>query len=84
MNVQAVPIAEAIKKIPGRVSKAEYEIVFLAEALPPLGFKSYYVTKLDDVEGYSSAKPSSDKVDEFAVGQSVEIYSVILEYQPGN
>lgn len=80
MKVQAVPIPEAIKKIPGRVSQAEYEIVFLAEALPPLGFKSYYVTKLDDVEGYFSAKPSSDKVVGLSVGQPVEIDSVVLEH----
>jgi hypothetical protein len=29
----------------GRQSIAQFEIIFKAEALPPLGFKSYHVTK---------------------------------------
>lgn len=43
--VQAIPIPETISKMPGRYSKATQEIIFLAESLPPLGFKSFYVEK---------------------------------------
>ena len=44
--VQAVPIPNFVQKIPGRVSAADQELVFLATALPPLGIKSYYVRKV--------------------------------------
>lgn len=43
--VQAIPIPETIANVPGRYSKATQEIIFLADSLPPLGFKSYYVEK---------------------------------------
>lgn len=43
--VQAIPVADSIQNIPGRQSKAAFEIIFLASAIPPLGFKSYYVAK---------------------------------------
>ncbi len=40
---QTIPIAEYVKSLPGRVSSATVELVFLASQLPPLGSKSYYV-----------------------------------------
>lgn len=43
--VQLLPIPEPILKIPGRKSNSTVELVFLAENLPPLGFKSYVVSK---------------------------------------
>lgn len=42
IDTQMVAIPEAVRLIPGRKSKARYELLFEAE-LPPLGFKSYYV-----------------------------------------
>ena len=44
--MQLVPIPDFVQKIPGRVSDATQELVFLATALPPLGIKSYYVKRV--------------------------------------
>lgn len=41
---QTVPIPEQVQNVPGRTSNATVELVFLANNIPPLGFKSYYVT----------------------------------------
>ncbi|XP_068085072.1 lysosomal alpha-mannosidase [Anabrus simplex] len=43
---QLVPVPIAVRNIRGRRSKAADELVFAAEDLPPLGFRSYYITKL--------------------------------------
>ena len=48
--VQIIPIAKPILKIPGRNSKATDELIFLAEDIPPMGFKSYYVEKQSSLE----------------------------------
>ncbi|XP_055923548.1 lysosomal alpha-mannosidase isoform X2 [Eupeodes corollae] len=45
---QVVPIADAIKSLKFRHSNAKFELVFLASELPPLGYKSYYITKVKD------------------------------------
>ncbi|XP_018323357.1 lysosomal alpha-mannosidase-like [Agrilus planipennis] len=42
--VEKIPLPRAILKIPGRKSLATHEILFLAADLPPLGFKTFYVT----------------------------------------
>ena len=55
LDTQLVPIPDFVKSIPGRVSDATHELVFLAVQLPPLGLKSYYITKSLDT---SSQKQS--------------------------
>lgn len=42
---QMVPIAESVLDIQHRVSDATFELVFMATEVPPLGYKSYYVSK---------------------------------------
>ncbi|PSN50451.1 Lysosomal alpha-mannosidase [Blattella germanica] len=42
---QMVPIPQSVVEMPGRVSKAANELVFYAENLPPMGFRSYYISK---------------------------------------
>lgn len=42
---QVMPIPKPVLLIPGRQSKAGHELVFKAEQVPPLGFKSFYVSK---------------------------------------
>lgn len=42
---QIVPIPEAVQNLTFRTSRAEYELVFFASELPPMGYKSYYITK---------------------------------------
>ncbi|KAM3955078.1 lysosomal alpha-mannosidase [Aphomia sociella] len=38
-----IPIPEPVQHIPYRTSKSRDELVFLAEDLPPMGYRSYYV-----------------------------------------
>ncbi|XP_055848477.1 lysosomal alpha-mannosidase isoform X1 [Episyrphus balteatus] len=45
---QIVPIPESIRSLKFRNSDAKYELVFMASELPPLGYKSYYITKIPD------------------------------------
>jgi len=45
LTVQFVPLPSAVLRIPGRKSSTTAELVFKAEDLPPLGYKSYLVTK---------------------------------------
>ncbi|EFX74192.1 hypothetical protein DAPPUDRAFT_324586 [Daphnia pulex] len=62
---QTVPIAEYVKSLPGRVSSATVELVFLASQLPPLGSKSYYVqpgTSKDEHEPQNKFAISNEKV----------------------
>ncbi|XP_060520627.1 lysosomal alpha-mannosidase-like isoform X2 [Cylas formicarius] len=42
---QEIPISESVLKVPGRTSKATKEVIFLAQNVPPLGFKSYFFEK---------------------------------------
>ncbi|XP_060520149.1 lysosomal alpha-mannosidase-like [Cylas formicarius] len=51
---QIMPIAEPILKIPGRESNAVVELIFMAENIAPLGFKSYFV---QNVSGDHKLKP---------------------------
>ncbi|ENN79712.1 hypothetical protein YQE_03769, partial [Dendroctonus ponderosae] len=50
ITTQIVPIPEFVKKIPGRTSKADYELLFIARALPPLGWSSYVVTDISHLQ----------------------------------
>lgn len=45
INFQVVPIPEPVKALKYRLSSASYELVFLASELPPIGYKSYYVSR---------------------------------------
>ncbi|XP_054258367.1 lysosomal alpha-mannosidase isoform X2 [Macrosteles quadrilineatus] len=42
--VQIVPVPEPVVNVPGRFSDASVELVFRVVDLPPLGFRSYYVS----------------------------------------
>lgn len=59
MATQIVPIAKPILKIPGRNSKATDELIFLAENIPPMGFKSYYVEKQSSLK-YQDRKTTKE------------------------
>lgn len=45
LTSQLVPLPTYVLNLPGRVSNATHELVFLAAQLPPVGFKSYYVQR---------------------------------------
>ncbi|XP_068205819.1 lysosomal alpha-mannosidase-like isoform X1 [Palaemon carinicauda] len=42
---QLVPIPESVLGLPGRSSTAEFELVFVADMIPPLGFTQFYVQR---------------------------------------
>lgn len=43
--VQFVPVPESVMNLNYRFSNSRYELIFLANELPPMGYKSYYVSK---------------------------------------
>ncbi|KAF2899813.1 hypothetical protein ILUMI_06373 [Ignelater luminosus] len=45
LQAQLIPIHPHVLNAPGRKSKATLDLVFVATELPPLGFKTFYVTK---------------------------------------
>lgn len=79
VDVQLVPIPMFVQTIPGRVSKATQELVFLATELPPLDTKSYYVKKVANNRRMFKSKYNSnqhDVLDDNTI--SNEVFSCIL------
>ncbi|XP_027845178.2 lysosomal alpha-mannosidase-like isoform X1 [Aphis gossypii] len=63
LTVQFVPLPNAVLRIPGRKSSATAELVFQAKDLPPLGYKSYLITKQSssyDIKSLPRAKRSAE------------------------
>lgn len=66
VQIQMVPITDRARQIPtGEKSNAEFEIVFLAQEIPPLGYKSYFVEAHGESQS-ESPKPYSGE-DEIVV-----------------
>ena len=64
--IQFVPIPKEVISAPERAdSLATHDLVFKAANLPPLGFRSYYVTKVSS--SFTDVKPS----DELFIGDAV-------------
>lgn len=61
--VDVFPIPSSVLNLKGRVSKATNELVFLAENLPPLGFRSYFVVQEKGVDG--NTVPAQESQDNF-------------------
>lgn len=57
--MQNVIIPEEVRNIPGRVSYATTEILFKANSIPPLGFKSFYVKRIDDAMSENENNPEN-------------------------
>ena len=49
VNVNLLEIHPTVKSIPGRKDEADFEAIFYAADLPPLGYRTYYV---DQIKGY--------------------------------
>lgn len=49
LKIQLVPIPQPVIEVPGRVSPATMELVFYAKDLPPLGFRSYYISRSNHI-----------------------------------
>ncbi|XP_052854491.1 lysosomal alpha-mannosidase isoform X1 [Drosophila gunungcola] len=61
LDTQAVPIPKVVIDIKHRNSTAKYELVFLATNIPPLGYRTYYIEKLDSTEGNGKTTRASPK-----------------------
>ncbi|XP_063709608.1 lysosomal alpha-mannosidase-like isoform X2 [Culicoides brevitarsis] len=51
---QVVSVPDAVKRLDFRESNSTYELVFLAPELPPLGYKSFFVTRLKNKDSNAS------------------------------
>ncbi|XP_048525102.1 lysosomal alpha-mannosidase, partial [Dendroctonus ponderosae] len=70
---QLVPIAAGVQGIIGRNSSASVELVFQAEALPPLGFKSFFIKReLGDTLTREDAFLQFDYSNQQGVGFSID------------
>ncbi|XP_018008120.1 lysosomal alpha-mannosidase [Hyalella azteca] len=61
---QLVPVPDAIQAIPYRTSAAVFELVFMAQAVPPLGSTTYQVTRTAARGVYESQKSMRRKITE--------------------
>lgn len=71
--IQFVPLPSAVLRIPNRKSSAKTELVFQADNLPPLGYKSYLITKNKDYlkNQKSKSSPKSDTDNPANMGDKV-------------
>lgn len=71
--IQFVPIPKEVISAPDRAdSLATHDLVFQAANLPPLGFRSYYVTKVSS--SFTEVKPS----DETFIGDAVSTVLLMM------
>lgn len=49
VEAQLVPLPEALIALPGRNSTAKYDLVFIAENIPPLGFLQFHVQSTGNI-----------------------------------
>lgn len=68
VNSQIVSIPEEVRKLRFRETDAESELVFLANELPPLGYKSYFIQRKSPVR---NNKRVNSKIDEFRAPFSI-------------
>ncbi|XP_053666254.1 lysosomal alpha-mannosidase-like [Anopheles marshallii] len=60
VSSQLVPIPQSVLNLSYRFSNATSELVFLANELPPLGFKSYFVTRaIDSLDDFLHESPAA-------------------------
>lgn len=82
LTVQFVPLPSAVLRIPGRKSSATAELVFQADDLPSLGYKSYLVTKESSSSYLNSLRAKRLTASETGrpvdIGDTVSITVVIL------
>ncbi|XP_030079136.1 lysosomal alpha-mannosidase isoform X2 [Drosophila hydei] len=67
LPVQAVPVPKAVSNMKHRNSSAQYELVFLASSLPPVGYKTYYIEKSETIPAIGKPSPSPKKTSSYTV-----------------
>lgn len=60
VQIQIVPITDRVEEMSFRNSSALYEIVFLAQEIPGLGYKSYFVEPLENAEQKETSRGKSE------------------------
>ncbi|KDR11229.1 lysosomal alpha-mannosidase isoform X2 [Zootermopsis nevadensis] len=80
LKIQLVPIPQPVIEIPGRVSPATMELVFYAKDLPPLGFRSYYISGSNHIHHTSKYKihPGRDVI----LGNTK--FNAVLDWETGS
>lgn len=74
-----LPIPKAVLNIPGRESIATQELVFKADMIPPLGFKSYYVQRVGE-NNITISSPEENKLTiENEVTKCTLLYYFVVE-----
>ncbi|XP_067010796.2 lysosomal alpha-mannosidase isoform X2 [Anabrus simplex] len=66
--VQMLPLHPAILTLPERISKATMELVFRAKDLPPLGFRSYYIRRENEVAKEKTEEVSEVREEDAVIG----------------
>ncbi|XP_076263633.1 lysosomal alpha-mannosidase-like [Rhynchophorus ferrugineus] len=86
LTIDVLPIPSYVANIPGRASSATHDLYFVAEDVPPLGWKSFIVSssQSNKKKSISSSKPNSDsgsafKIDDNGLVNSVTINGVTIE-----
>ncbi|XP_045601316.2 lysosomal alpha-mannosidase isoform X1 [Procambarus clarkii] len=58
IEAQLVPLPESVLSIPGRNSTAKYDLVFIAEDIPPLGFLQFHIQRTANIRIHRQQKSS--------------------------
>lgn len=81
LTVQMVPIPQPVIEVPGRVSPATMVLVFLASDLPPLGFRSYFISQNNHT---SHLKQHVHRGEDVTLGNSVSATSTQYSWPLNN
>lgn len=70
VSFQVLPIPDSVRQLHYRVSNASYELVFLALEIPPLGYKSYFVSRGGPPKNIDVMMMADEPIVENTVSQS--------------
>lgn len=68
---QLIPIPESIQNIHYRISLADSELVFLAANIPPIGYRSYYVSKENHIQRLLPTSGGDEEIEDFSISNKL-------------
>jgi lysosomal alpha-mannosidase len=71
VSSQIIPISSAVETLAFRSSNATYELVFLAVELPPVGYKSFFVSRI--MESVDDFRPQAIQMDQPVLRKNEEL-----------
>lgn len=81
---QLIPIPDSLMTIPSRKSQATHELVFLANEIPPLGYKSYFVERVkSQLDDFQSDQPAVIDSESDEVKERVSIGNNLIQVNFG-